>query len=45
MYKYGWYDFQIRVADIAGFERCYAGHFENGYSSFSDPAMGTLGPA
>jgi phospholipase C len=38
----GWYDVQIRVSGAAAFERRLAGHVENGYESFSDPAMGRM---
>lgn len=37
--SYGWYDFSVRVEGFEHFERRYAGHFETGESSFSDPQM------
>jgi phospholipase C len=37
--SFGWYDWRIRVAGAADFERRYAGHIETGQESSSDPAM------
>ena len=36
--SFGWYDFTIDFGD--GMNRRYAGHVENGQSSFTDPLMG-----
>ncbi len=38
-----WYDFGLRVKEIPGWLRRFAGHLENGQPSISDPAM--QGPA
>jgi len=38
----GWYDLVITVQGDPHFEYRYAGHFENGEDSISDPAMGGL---
>jgi phospholipase C len=38
-----WYDFSIRVDELPGFVRRFAGRVETGRHSFSDPALG--GPA
>ena len=38
--QHGWYDFTVRVAGAAGFERRYAGHVETGRPSYTDPLMG-----
>jgi len=40
--SFGWYDFTVRVAGHAIFERRYAGHVETGKESFSDPLMGQV---
>jgi phospholipase C len=40
--SFGWYDFSVRIAGNTAFERRYAGHVENGKSTFSDPAMGRV---
>lgn len=37
-----WYDLSISVADIAGFEKRYAGRVETGQWGISDPAMGRI---
>ncbi len=37
-----WYDFSVHVERFESFNRRYAGHFENGQTSFSDPAMGGI---
>ncbi|PZP36599.1 MAG: phospholipase C, phosphocholine-specific [Roseateles depolymerans] len=34
-----WYDYSVKVAEVAGFGRRLAGHLENGEPSVSDPAM------
>lgn len=38
--SFGWYDFTVRVAGSAGFEKRYAGRVETGKWGNSDPAMG-----
>jgi len=40
--SFGWYDFSVRVAGSAGFEKRYAGRVETGKWSNSDPAMGRI---
>ena len=35
-----WYDFSVKVADLAGFSRRLAGRVETGAPSISDPVMG-----
>jgi phospholipase C len=35
-----WYDFTLRVPELAGFSRRFAGRMETGEDSVSDPAMG-----
>jgi len=35
-----WYDFKVTTADLAGFERRFAGHGEDGRPSVSDPLLG-----
>jgi phospholipase C len=40
--SFGWYDFSIRIAEHARFERRYAGRVETGRWSFSDPMMGRV---
>lgn len=37
-----WYDFTVRVKDLPGFSRRFAGRVETGRDGFSDPAMGGL---
>lgn len=37
-----WYDFTLQVDGFERFKRHYAGHLENGRSSFTDPAMGRV---
>jgi len=37
--SFGWYDFALKVAGSAVFERRYAGRVETGESTFTDPAM------
>ena len=34
-----WYDFNLRVKELPGWLRRFAGHLENGLPSISDPAM------
>jgi phospholipase C len=38
-----WYDYGIKLRELAGFSRRLAGHVETGEHSVSDPALG--GPA
>lgn len=38
--SFGWYDFGVRLKDVPGFERRYAGRVETGAWGFSDPAIG-----
>ncbi len=38
--SHGWYDLQIQIAEMPGFEKRYAGRVETGRWSISDPAMG-----
>ena len=38
--SHGWYDFTVKVAGNATFERRYAGHVETGEGSYTDPLMG-----
>jgi phospholipase C len=38
-----WYDFSLRVKNLPGWLRRFAGHLENGLPSISDPAL--QGPA
>lgn len=38
--SFGWYDFTVKVTGFKNFEIRYAGHMENGESSFTDPVMG-----
>jgi phospholipase C len=38
-----WYDFTVKVPELPGFTRRFAGRVETGRDSFSDPALG--GPA
>jgi phospholipase C len=38
--SFGWYDFTVRVASDARFQRQLAGHVETGRPSVSDPAIG-----
>ena len=38
-----WYDYSVKVTELAAFGRRLAGHLENGEASISDPAM--AGPA
>ena len=40
--SYNWYDFSIRIKEIAGLEKRYAGHVETGKESKSDPYMGRV---
>jgi phospholipase C len=40
--SFRWYDFTLQVEGFERFKRHYAGHLENGQSSFSDPAMGRV---
>ncbi|SDG38601.1 phosphocholine-specific phospholipase C [Chitinophaga filiformis] len=40
--SFGWYDFSVRIAGNRTFERRYAGHVENGKTTFSDPVMGRV---
>lgn len=35
-----WYDLSVRVSQLAGWSRRFAGHLETGEPSISDPAMG-----
>ena len=35
-----WYDFSVKVRDLAGYSRRFAGRVETGAPSISDPAMG-----
>jgi phospholipase C len=39
-----WYDFTLRVTELAGFTRRFAGRMETGKASISDPAMGAMAP-
>ncbi|MEI8028523.1 MAG: phospholipase C, phosphocholine-specific [Comamonadaceae bacterium] len=39
-----WYDFTLRVMELAGFTRRFAGRMETGKASISDPAMGAMTP-
>ena len=41
--EHRWYDFSLKVTEVAAFGRRLAGHLENGEASISDPAM--AGPA
>jgi phospholipase C len=41
--SHNWYDYSVRVNDVPGWLRRFAGHLENGQPSISDPAM--HGPA
>jgi phospholipase C len=41
---YGWYDFTIAVSGNFNYVRRYAGHVENGSTSFTDPVMGGVIP-
>jgi phospholipase C len=34
-----WYDFTVRVVELPGFSRRFAGHVETGRDSYSDPAF------
>ena len=34
-----WYDYSLRVTGLAGWQRRFAGHLENGAASISDPAL------
>ncbi|MFT3724991.1 MAG: phospholipase C, phosphocholine-specific [Hyphomonadaceae bacterium] len=36
----GWYDFTVSCAAIPGYSRRFAGRFDNGTATMSDPAMG-----
>ena len=38
--SFGWYDFNVRVADNSQFEQRFAGRMETGQWSFSDPLIG-----
>ena len=40
--NYNWYDFSIRIKEITGLEKRYAGHVETGKESKSDPFMGRM---
>lgn len=40
--SFGWYDVRVRVRTVPDFEQRYAGHVENGQSSFSDPVMANI---
>jgi len=40
--SFGWYDFTVKVSGFKNFEIRYAGHAENGESSFTDPVMGRV---
>ncbi len=40
--SHGWYDFTVRLAGNAVFEKRYAGHVETGRPSFTDPLMGGM---
>jgi len=40
--SHGWYDFTVKVAGNATFERRYAGHVETGERSSTDPQMGDM---
>jgi len=40
--SHGWYDFTVKVAGNATFERRYAGHVETGERSTTDPQMGDM---
>jgi phospholipase C len=35
-----WYDYSVKVRELAGFSRRLAGHIETGEPSVSDPALG-----
>ncbi len=39
---YGWYDFSVVVSGYSNFVRRYAGHVENGSTSYTDPLMGNV---
>jgi len=41
--SFNWYDYSLRVQEMPGWLRRFAGHLENGEDSVSDPAM--HGPA
>ncbi len=41
--SFNWYDYSLRVTEMPGWLRRFAGHLENGEDSVSDPAM--HGPA
>ena len=41
--EHRWYDYSLKVNEVAAFGRRLAGHLENGEPSISDPAM--AGPA
>ena len=38
--SFHWYDFALRVHELPGFYRRFAGRVETGRHGFSDPAMG-----
>jgi phospholipase C len=41
--SFGWYDMSVRVQDLDGFAKRYAGRAEAGKWSYSDPALGRSG--
>jgi len=40
--SHGWYDFTLKVRGHDGYQVNYAGHFENGKESNTDPVMGGI---
>lgn len=40
--SYSWCDFTVRIRGNREFSRHFAGHVENGESSFTDPHMGRV---